>query len=399
MRLEYGPVRDDAEMRAFAEMIMQSLAGSIPTEPDWYERWKERWLVDIDVRVVRCDGALAGGLGLLRFGQWFGGKSVRCAGVTAVAIAPEHRGRGVASYLMRESIREVRSDGRPLAALYPATQTLYRKSGFELAGSYQSYQVPLHKITCVERELRVRPMVEGDRAIASSLYEARARRTNGHLDRNEWLWMRTLNPYKQRVFAYVVEGVEGGSGAEGYVAFLQRDEPTVRYELIVKDLVASTPRAHRALLAFLGSHRSMAAHFVFYGAPADPFLYLLDEASWTWGKQRIDWMLRLVDVSAALEQRGYPAGARGELHLEVVDELLQDNAGRIVLQVEGGEGRVRAGGRGDLRLDVRALASMYSGYLGARELLSASALTGEGEALALATTLFASSAPWMSDMF
>ena len=47
-------------------------------------------------------------------------------------------------------------------------------------------------------------------------------------------------------------------------------------------------------------------------------------------------MLRIVDVAAALEARGYPAGLEAQLELEVEDELLAWNHGRLRLSVADG---------------------------------------------------------------
>jgi predicted acetyltransferase len=132
--------------------------------------------------------------------------------------------------------------------------------------------------------------------------------------------------------------------------------------------------------------------------PGDPLLSLLSEQPYqlTLGDF---WMLRVVHVPAALEARGYAEAVRGELHLEVRDEGLPGNAGRWVLTVEGGEGRVRAGGEGRLRLDVRGLASIYSGYFSPEGAAAAGLLEGDPEDLRRAAGFFAGPAPWMPDMF
>jgi len=41
-------------------------------------------------------------------------------------------------------------------------------------------------------------------------------------------------------------------------------------------------------------------------------------------------MLRVIDVSKALEKRVYPLGIETELHLEVKDDLLPENNGKSV---------------------------------------------------------------------
>jgi len=66
-------------------------------------------------------------------------------------------------------------------------------------------------------------------------------------------------------------------------------------------------------------------------------------------------MLRVVDVSKALEKRVYPLGIK-KLHLEVKDNLPENN-GKFILNVSNGQGEVKKGGLGELKLDVTRLAS------------------------------------------
>ena len=81
-------------------------------------------------------------------------------------------------------------------------------------------------------------------------------------------------------------------------------------------------------------------------------------------------MLRIADLSAALEARGYAPQLQADLHLEVTDPLVPENSGPWQLTVRGGRGVVRRGGEGRLRLDIGVLAALYTGY-GRPELLSA----------------------------
>jgi predicted acetyltransferase len=110
-------------------------------------------------------------------------------------------------------------------------------------------------------------------------------------------------------------------------------------------------------------------------------------------------MLRLVDVKGSLELRGYPRAIQAELHFDVVDDLVPENHGRWVLEVKDGQGRVRTGGKGHLRLDVRSLASLYTGYLFAEDLARLGRLEGPATAIEEATATFLGSVPWMSDLF
>ncbi len=66
--------------------------------------------------------------------QWWYGRAVPMAGVAAVMIAPEDRGRGVGRALMTALAELMAARGYPLSVLYPATMTIYRSLGWEIAG-------------------------------------------------------------------------------------------------------------------------------------------------------------------------------------------------------------------------------------------------------------------------
>jgi len=111
------------------------------------------------------------------------------------------------------------------------------------------------------------------------------------------------------------------------------------------------------------------------------------------------WMLRVINVSTALEKRGYPQKLETELHLEVRDDLLPENNGRFVLHVSNGQGEVTKGGKGELQLDISGLAPLYTGLFTPHQLQLMGYLEAKEPALLAATQLFAGSQPWMPDFF
>jgi predicted acetyltransferase len=162
--------------------------------------------------------------------------------------------------------------------------------------------------------------------------------------------------------------------------------------------VALTPAAGRRLLDFLGEHRSVGRDVVWHGGPSEALLLLLREQTYQ-VKHSFHWMIRLLDVPAALTARGYPEGVSGALHLDVADDFFPENQGRFVLEVDAGGARVRQGGEGRVRLDVRALTSLYSGMYSPAALRAVGRLESDEASARLATALFAGPPPAMPDMF
>jgi predicted acetyltransferase len=384
--LEYGPMRAD-EIDNVNILLEQALTFPRGTMAPW-----TAVIGHEHMRVVRRDGRAVAGIGIIPMGHYFGGRSVRAGGITAVGVSPEQRGSGVGLWMLQQSLHELHRQGVPIATLYPATTAFYRRSGFERAAQRIIYEVPLAAIGVRDYTLEAVPVGPDEYPIIKQLYAQQGARGAAFMDRPAFYWDDILDPKDKRNYKFIVrrDGVP-----EGYLIFLHASwgEP-----LNVRDSVALTPAAGRRLLTLLADHRSMIETVRILGGTNDTLLFLLAEQ-----KQKVssslDLMLRIVDVSGALTARGYPAGVNAELHLEVRDELLPTNNGRFVLTVGDRRASVRGGGAGSVRLHVRDLAALYSGYMTPSELQAAGTLDGQEADLAIAAQIFAGPRPWTPDMF
>jgi predicted acetyltransferase len=389
--LEIGVSRDDAERKRFAAVLVQALGFPADRTVDWLSRVGHE-----NLRVARRDADVVGGYAVLPMGIWLGGRAVRTAGITAVAVLPEHRSDGVGSALMRRSLPDLHAAGFAIAALYPATYPVYRRVGYETAGTRTTYRVWLANLNAHDRMLRVRAAKEADQPTLRALYAERARRTAGNIDRSPFLWWRALDRVSPH--AYIVEGE---SGPEGFVTFTQKDGGAVfpRYELQVSDMVALTPGAGRTILRLLADHRSMARHAIVTAAPREPVFLLAPEEPIEVVDQ-LRWMVRMIDVEAALAARAYPAAARGEVSFDLRDDVLAHNEAAFSIAFENGNAEVRRGARAPkVVLDVRGLAALYTGYLSPDELRATGLVEGPDEELAALGALFAGPSPWMAEIF
>jgi predicted acetyltransferase len=396
-QLEYGGISNPKESQRLGEILCQCFNGS---SSDW--PYYSNNIGQENFRVIQQGGEVVGGLAILHIGQWFGSQRIPLAGIASVGVPPEHRGTGVAAELMTQTLKELHANEVPLSALYAATQRLYRKVGYEQAGTCCRFELPTESITlnlsnASAQEIRRFPMrlVSPTPELFQNLHRQWAIKNNGNLDRNQAMWQLLVQPQNEEViYAYLI-GSE--TQPEGYVIFSQK-QTVVDYDLWIRDWVALTPAAARRLWMFIADHRSQAAKIVWRGPAVDPLLLLLPEQT-EQIRQLERWLLRLVDVPKALEQRGYPPGVEAQLHLDVRDDLLLENNGQFVLTVSGGQGEVTKGGKGELQLDVRSLAPLYTGLFSPHQLQLTGQLKATDAALSVAAQLFTSSEPWMPDKF
>jgi predicted acetyltransferase len=110
-------------------------------------------------------------------------------------------------------------------------------------------------------------------------------------------------------------------------------------------------------------------------------------------------MLRIVDLAQALTARGYPEHVATDLELDLVDEVLEENAGRWSIHIANGRAAIERGGRGSIRLDVRGLAALYTGWMEPHALVVAGSLHASEADLSRLGAAFGGPSPSMLDFF
>ena len=300
------------------------------------------------------------------YGQWFGGRTVPMGGIASVAVAASHQRRGLARATVAATLPVLREQGLVVSALFPATTPLYRSLGWEQAGDYTWLDVPgaaLRSLGPVPDGLSVRPATEADVPAILAAYGALCADTTGLLAREGPFF--DLRPETVLGADSVLVAVDAGGALLGWTRADRRNAGH-DVEVTAWDVVASTGDAGRALWFALGAGSSTVRRVRAKALPAD-VVPLLGEPDVT-VHEHLRWMLRLVDLPAAVAARGWPRDLSARVDLDVTDELVADNAGRWTLTVEGGSGSLARGGDGTVALGVGALSALYSGYADPRTL-------------------------------
>ncbi|WP_110516923.1 GNAT family N-acetyltransferase [Herpetosiphon llansteffanensis] len=390
MNYWYGQAVED-DIAVLAPLLGQALHFNMTREA--LVEWMQKRGVGL-YRAFKVDGVIAAGLGILPMGQWFGGKAQPTAGITAVGVGPEWRGRNVGGQMMEAMLREQYEHDVAISTLYPATTQFYRTLGFERAGSRILYELTPALIKPKrDHGVTLRQVLATDYAPFAAIYDLWAATQTGVLERSQLMWERIMVSPRAERLRYILSDQAGQ--AVGYVVY----EQSGQFEDIkVIDWVATTGTALDALLNFWAGHRSMVNKVVLPGAPMDSLLFRYHEQGigYNW---HLDWMLRIINAPLAIQRRGFSRWLNCEIALDLVDQRLEWNNGRWVLQVRDGVGTLERGGNGAVTLHMRDLAALYSGYLAPHDLRLAGSLQADADQLDMLAAIFASSRPWMSDMF
>jgi predicted acetyltransferase len=375
----YAPM-EDGDLDAVAELEAAAFAFPASEAGEWFARAGHE-----NMRVWREGERAAAALMLVPMGQFFGGRSVSTMGIAGVAVALDLRQQKLGQRMMKAALIEAHERGFALSTLYPATRTLYRGVGYELAGKVVA--LALHssrlELRAPHEPLEVRPITADIEPLSEALYRERAATLAGYLDRGPYIWNRVRRPRKGTVrgFAFF-----DGEALAAYTYFSQESLPSGHdYDAIVTDFVASSGRGYAALFHFYWSQRSVLDTVRMKAGASAPFLSLLREPRHD-EEPNIDWMIRIVDLPRALAARGYPARAEIDITIEVRDDIIAANSGSWQLSLRDGRASAQRGGKPRVSLDIRALAPVFAGYYSASE-------------AALLDAIFTGAMPGMSDMF
>jgi predicted acetyltransferase len=377
-------------------LIKHAFVGNLAQEFD-----ENRPVLSDDRRLVaEADRRVVGHVGVWPLGHWLGGRSVATGGVSAVAIDPAWRGRGVGTRLLREALAAMADRGEVLATLFPLTRGVYRRLGWEIAGERPGWRISTAALAAlpVVADVEVEPGASRDVSALHELETRLAPQEAGMLERGEVFARRALDPGDDHAIYLARRGGE----LVGYVVYAhgRADEPGELFTLRVRELVAADAGAQRALLRLLGSHASGARTVTVVGPPTHALELELPERALQPDPVAWRWMTRVVDLPRAVEQRGFAPGTSCVVDLEVTDPLLEANRGRWRLEVADGRATLTPGGDGHVHLDIGAAATLLTGWAGPRVLARAGRLSFEHEAdLDGLTAALAGPTPWIRDFF
>ena len=353
MELTIEPIRPGDAERHHA-LMRQAFGGTQTHDPDAPQP-------DPDQTVCAYDGdRMVGSVMTFDFGMTWGGRSVPCGGVSAVAVSPEARGRRAAQRMLHESFDRMDRRGQVLGALYPTTASLYRGTGFEIVGWYQRRRIPL---TALRQDgvdaLRWRE-VPVDHDVIRHLHDDMASRHDGwfRVDPGWWEFRARRQQRDTATNRYTYVGAR--NGADVAVVQYRYDTSGDFYDLEVEIIAGVDGDAIGSALALLAGHGTTVANVTTTLPPAvlGPHVPHLQRTACAsdW-----PWMLRLLDPPGAVAARGWPRAVSGAVDLDVVDDARPANAGPHVLEVGDGQGALLRGGSGRIRVTVQDLAMLYAG--------------------------------------
>ena len=341
-----------------------------------------------------------------------GGREIGAPGLTDVSVAPSHRRRGILRAMMTWVLDQAVERGEPVAILWASESAIYQRLGYGIGTLQSTFDIERTRIRFtrpVEPIGRMR-IVDRDEALTliPPVYEAIRRRTPGAVSRNEGRWANDL--------LFDAEWMQRGNGTKfmavlevdgevrGYVLYRvlnQWDDRGPDNVVLVLEVIGLDHASERTTWSWV-MDLDLAGHVRGQRGPVPhPLLLELTEPRRMGLTIRDALLIRIVDVRAALEGRGYAAPGSLTFDLTDVDRPLNDGRWRLEVADDGGAMLTAATEEPDLRLDTSDLATVYLGAFRFADLAYAGRVTEcRPGAVAAADQLFATGATaWCSMIF
>jgi hypothetical protein len=304
-------------------------------------------------------------------------RQVRMAGLTWVSVHPDQRRRGVLTAMMRHHLDSLREAGVALSGLHSSEPGIYGRFGYGVAVTTVRANLPRRPHLDVPPDLaqaadRIRTVTvdADDDETAALVWRAHADSAASSLGAVQATpamvrrWLRDLPRHlltrePARAIVAWKEGRLAGAAVYHRAATWEGDLPTGTVETPL--LEASDPATLLALVRRLTDLDLMSQTRLSGRAPDDPLIW------WAGGPRAVGarsvdglW-LRLIDVGAALAERGYATAC--DVVLDVADPWCPWNQRRwrLTADHDGVAECSPTGDAPDLKLPVAALASAYFG--------------------------------------
>lgn len=351
------------ELAAYQRVLNSAfLADSVE---DQLERWRDLFEPHRYHAVFDGDELIGGGGVQTRDITVPGAGPQPLAAVTAVAVKPGHRRRGVLTRVMRAQLHGLHEERKEaVAALWASEAAIYPRFGYGLAAEFARLSVP------GDAKFRAGVSIGGERVREVSRDEAMPfmKTVYDELRPSRTGWLSRTDAAWDAYYADTERDRDGLTAyryalhPQGYAVYrVKQDwqERGPRNELHVREIVARTDEAYAALYRYL-LDLDLVGELKFFTTSDDPVLHLLDDVRLALRSRSDSLWVRLVDVDRALTQRRYNSDV--DAVLEVSDEFCQWNEGRWRFTVKDGTATVqRVDDDPDVVLDVQALGAAYLG--------------------------------------
>jgi predicted acetyltransferase len=332
----------------------------------------------------------------------FKGKVVDAGGISAVAVLPEYRRRGIADMMLKDAIKRMFTANYPFSILYPFQHRFYRKYGWEYIGMTLLYEIEPSNITMFDERINVRRMKTSEREKIKKVYAERIKSINFALHRNDAFWTRVIFPSFPNPYVY-----DDGE-VKGYLCFEMKKNEKNQVEIEIKELIALTPEAYRGLWGFLASLAEQVVKIKYLAPPDEPLFNVLIEPREIDFKRPFfeyksvasicsTFMMRIINLEEALKLLTFAHAPDGETTISIKDEILPENNITFKISVQDKIVSIQKlnAQSAKFRMDIKTFAQVLSSFAKPSSLYNIGKIEGDQSALKFLDAVFSDTLPFI----
>lgn len=347
-----------------------------------------------------------------------GAPTIPAWAISSVTVAPTHRRRGIARALLEAELRTASAAGAALAILTVSESSIYGRFGFAPGAFAASLVVETQRVRWAGPQtagtVRFIALAEF-REQLPALHERVRQHSPGQIDVWGMRWDELVGRVAddkgraKQLRAVRYCDADGQTAGLALYRVTGGDNDFTKHTLTVEYLSTETPDAYAALWRYLLEVDLVNELRAGLRSVDEPLLWQLDDQRAVRVERQDHLWLRILDVKATLEARGYAADAR--LVLDITDDL-GFAAGRFTVDIAGGSATVTPTdtvptdttptlATPTLAMTVNELSALYLGGVAATTLVAAGRITEltPGAAAHCDTAFRSAQPPWLSVWF
>ncbi len=355
-----------------------------------------------DIIVVEDSNEIIACVKIIPLKVSFKNKIVDAGGISAVAVLPGYRRRGIADMMLKDAIKRMFNAKYPFSLLYPFQHRFYRKYGWEFIGSAMLYEIEPSNIPMFEERLNIRKMKISDREKIKKVYAEKILNVNFAVSRNDAFWTRVVFPNFPNPYVYEDKDILG------YVSFEMKKNGRGLVEIEIKELVALTPEAYRGIWGFLASLTEQVVKIKYLAPPDEPLFDVLIEPREREFKRPFfeykslasicsGFMMRIINLEEALKLLKTANAPDFETSISIKDDLIPENNFTFKIIVEDRNINIK---KFDTRIpeietDIATFSQIFSGFVKPTSLYQTGRIRGNIGAIKFLDSVFSDSLPFM----
>ncbi|MBQ4517394.1 MAG: GNAT family N-acetyltransferase [Clostridia bacterium] len=311
------------------------------------------------------DKKVIGALELVPYKLSLRGNVVDTSYIVGVSTAPEARGGGIASTLMRAAMEKQKERREVLSLLSPFSFNFYNKMGYAACYQEMRCHIPSERFPNYQYKGKFNRAALSDWNDLSTVYHQFCKHKNGYVFRQKEEWQFIFDMLKLAGgYLYTYQNEEGTTIA--YVSFVKNAE---HFQVIEAAYI--NPEGLQALLSFIGSHFSSYSHIDMTLPAGSPLPTLFGEPPVCELHPTV--MGRILDIPRVL------SAGLGGLRLGVSDDFCPENTG---VYEENGGGIVRYDSLDcEIQTHIGALTQLVMGFRSAYDLSVTGHIIGDIDAI------------------